>query len=1250
MDAFDLITPPGKDYVYDILPPSGLTNEAIMKDAFWGNKVSHKAFALTEDDTILSRMSYAALKGSWLDDYKIGTYAPFSPGTKGGGLIDDLPGDRGGSSMTENGINSIATYFHNALTYRIFSMSSTFTKNLSSTMTAGTKYKGVGDKEYTIKTAVMNDVNNWPGIYWGYMVNFLGIENREGKLTNTKSFSNKCLPEMTISTLGGSFDLGSALEGSGAVSSEDKTMEEMQKDILKKVYGLLSDGPNNYRDKLMKATQDSWVLSTHRAITGSWLGNVLSVSAGGGGTYASVVGYINTPNLNELPITSWILKDYMYIYVFLLLIMLVTLILLVLTNIRSVREGILIFILMCFVLMLPQYLLNNIINISNSFGNKIYSQRFNYWAITQHQQASKTLASATNSMDTLDATIAKSMQDAKNVYSSDAGVRIKWMAPKKDDQFSKLFNASSTSQSLTSNLTIFRWLFNSVLNQEEYVYSNSLTTYLYRPYNDIASTAKSSYAELSAVNLGRDAAVKSVMDWKNKDLNLPVYRFMKLVEPTKSKVSYAASQKTTIDLVKAYTTEPTNIAKIEDYRYWIMGNAGISKSIFRSNYESTAEAGISGSTDDKYANAYLLATESPFYYFYNVLNSRYKSVNGGFKNALLAKEVFTVKSQDASVNNAMRDFLDLEGLFTYVIPYLNEGNQYVYGWTNKYGRSVDGFDFASDTIGVNTQDSTLSTKYTDAQNKKEQLQNIWKMYTPWVDQMYSLGVYGKKVKIANKTVYVDDTINPGAYEVKGRPMIFSEADMYAKNYRVKDLSDVERRIQETLDTTYTDMLYLTNYYDFSDDVLLTAAAMMATFNFDREFSQSKFIGETVTIYPQSFELKNFNYDAFMRLALLNATGEPLMADQDLYTRILSKTSIFTGIIMLIKDLLGVFVIPGAKVVILLLMLILGLLVSVSCVISLPNKLAKLLWKHLGVPAIIFLVSNIAFAFVISMFMGEGLTSYVGSRTPSAGMTDPTIVLILMIITDCVYLFVMMKVLGMLTAAYKNFGISSFFGAVNIVAGAATSAMGSIKNTVGNALNRQAYRNDYNKMIGTVKGSGDGSASFGAGSSSSSHNSSDSVGSEYIKDKNNKNETSADESTSKDKNFKTDLEEKSKNIREDVKENKEGNADSPEKSARKKTIGERLVDISYAPRNGVKSATKPVRKAIYSAKIATGDYKNKVQEYEYSKIQDRIDSGTAGRKDYEKKQKLNNDVENRDKQLDKLKNTRAILNDNTSSKK
>jgi hypothetical protein len=321
-------------------------------------------------------------------------------------------------------------------------------------------------------------------------------------------------------------------------------------------------------------------------------------------------------------------------------------------------------------------------------------------------------------------------------------------------------------------------------------------------------------------------------------------------------------------------------------------------------------------------------------------------------------------------------------------------------------------------------------------------------------------------------------------------MIFSEADMSAKSYRVTDLTKVELKIQDTLDATYKDLMYLTNYYDFDDEVLITAAAMMATFNFNREFSDRKLLSESKILYPQNFELKNFNYDAFMRLMLINTTGEPLMSDKDLYTRILDKTSFFTGILLLMCDILAVVIIPTAKVVVLLLLLFLSIAISVSSVLTPPERLSRVLLKHLGLPSLIFLVSSIGFAFVISLFMGEGLTGYVGSRTPSVGVTDPTITMGLMVVVNCIYLFLLWKVFILLVSSIKSHITSSFFSAISVAALGATQITGNTLKGTAKALGkpfewgfkggeslhkRSKEKEEFNRAFGSSEGSSDNSS-------------------------------------------------------------------------------------------------------------------------------------------------------------------------------
>ena len=1112
--ALELLNPnSGRNLVMDVLPPATLSIKSVLRSAWYDPLVEairnlfgytgiagdDMSWGLTEYDNIISMMSL-----NILDDSK------FSITPINGNFFTGFKDDNGGGSFvgvdveytyessgetkkvtkksaTRTIENSISTLLSTALAYRFFSVNSYFINNMEPDMSGGVTSLIPGSSvesridpniKFAVETAVLNGVNNYPGIFWGYMVDLLNID--EDAITNNGyvRWKNNLLIAMPIESTSAGFNIGDALNSTGLVASEERTLEEMQEDIIKKVYGLLSDGPNSYRDKLIKSTQDSWIISTHRSITGSWMGNPLSVSAGGNNSYASVVGYINTPSLSEIPLTAWLLEDYLYVYMFFFLLVLVMVVLMVIAHVRSVREGVLILIMMAFVLLLPQFLVSSVINLSNSAGDRIYASRFNYWAITQHEQSYRTMLSAMSSGNELNYVIASNVQNLRNVYNTDVGVRVKWMAPKREDYFEDLFTSKSQGDVLSSSLTIFRWLFNSYFTQQEYVFDNPFATYLYRPYNAIASEAAASYERLSKygtdiVNLQQVSSM--ILSNQSPGVNVPDYRFSLFHKP-EGFIPYSDDQKRLIEMASVYPTPASGNYddKFNRYRFWPLLNRDVAKAIFNDQFVvDPTVSGLRGDTSNDFYQAYVLMTESPFYYFYNVFKMRYGSelLGTDFRNSLLEEEVFKVKNTgDPSVDGKLRDFLDLEGLFTYVIPYLQQGNEYVYQWTSKYGMDVESFDFSSVTDRSNLR---LSEDFEYQEKKKETLKNVWKLYAPWVDQIYDLGVTTQSIPFLNSKVLIEDTLNPAAYQLVGRPMIFSEADMAAKRYNFSQLTDIERRIQATLRSTYKDLMYLVNYRDFSDDVLITAAAMIATFNFNREFSEYRLLGESTILYPQNFELKNFNYDAFMRLLLLNSTGEPIMADKDLYVRVLENTSFFTGILLLLCDILAVYAIPAFKILALFLMLLLSFVIVLSCIIQPPNKIVSVVLKNLGLPALLFLIASISFAFVIALFMGEGVTAYVGGRLPSLGMTDPTVTMGLMVVVDLVYLYVLWRIVKMLLSSFKAHLATTILSTVALMA------------TVGSNMVNRAMRFGQNFLGKAGSGLAKGAVGLGGAAIASS---------------------------------------------------------------------------------------------------------------------------------------------------------------------
>lgn len=1028
--------------------------QMVPTDTKWFFDTGKKptGFGLTEADSSVTEASAYANKLTLFQKVTTKAEAPFGISGNSGFLSGvDSKGD----------YQRASALFYTLYSYRVFSMNSTYAKQLTG-KSSGESYTTPFGK-MTLKTGVANGVNHYPGMYWAYLSEMLGLTvNAEGQM-DVSGYSNPLLPSMTIDVLGGQMELGGTVGSEGIIESEEKTMEQMQKDIVKSIYSLLSDEQSPYRDKWIKSTQDGWIVSTHRAITNSWVGANFSISAGNSNSYASTVGYINSPGLSDLPLANVIIQDYMYIYFFLLLLVLISLIMMCITHMRTIRESIKVFIIMAFVLIAPQFLVGNVINMSNMVGDKVYSERFNYWAITQHQQA-LTNVSSTIAGDDMDSIINDNMQKATNVYAQDSGVRVKWMAPKKDDMFETMFGDGKASQTLQSNLTIFKWLFSSYVYQEELVYDDPLATYLYRPYNALATEAQTNFDSFMTTKPTRKDVMLQIDTYRQNVLGIPKYKYALFQKP-EGTIEYASDQKKLIDFVKPYKTVPTE-EEASQYRYWGLTSKDVTQGAFRSKY-ALEDAGVDVNEDDKDYKAFALNSESPYYYFYNVLKYRYStgSDDSSFKSALLRKEVFKVTdSPKPALNNTTRDFLDFEGLFTYVIPYHSQANDYVYGWTNIYGMSVDRYDFKD---GAQPEgDVDVMEKYQDEQAKKEALRKVWKMYTPWVDQLYSQDVYSKRVSIGSDTEYVEDTLNPASYDASGRAMVFSQADMMAKSYNYSDLTETEMRIQRVLDETYEDLMYLINYRDFNDEALLTAGAMMATFNFNREFSEVNILGESSMLYPQGFELKNFNYDAFLRLVLLNTTGEPVMADKDLYVRVLEKTSWVTGVVIIIKDILGVFVIPAFRLITLLLLFFLTLVFSIALFMATPDKMAKQVIVTLGVPSAIYLGANILFAYIVSIFMGEGMTGYIGSRSADLSLTDPTMTLIVLSLVDLAYITVLLFLIKFLVSSLKVQGKTSWSVFSSLVSGAMS--------TVSNGVRNRA------KGFGGSGGFGSGGSPYGGG--------------------------------------------------------------------------------------------------------------------------------------------------------------------------
>ena len=141
--------------------------------------------------------------------------------------------------------------------------------------------------------------------------------------------------------------------------------------------------------------------------------------------YATAVGYISTPLFSELPIAGWVLEHYSTVYILLMMITTTVLVVMMLTKMRTLPKAILVFITMSVVLVLPVELLNVGISWSNVIADKIYSDKFTYWAVVQQAEYYNNLAKSA---------------DAR---ASDCRAPCRWLYPQGTGSTSAGFSASN---------------------------------------------------------------------------------------------------------------------------------------------------------------------------------------------------------------------------------------------------------------------------------------------------------------------------------------------------------------------------------------------------------------------------------------------------------------------------------------------------------------------------------------------------------------------------------------------------------------------------------------------------------------------------------------------------------------------------------------------------------------------------------------------------------------------------------------
>lgn len=707
----------------------------------------------------------------------------------------------------------------------------------------------------------------------------------------------------------------------------------------------------------------------------------------------------------------------------------------------------------------------------------------------------------------------------QKVYSNQGteSVVLKWQAPKK---MASLMLSKQDNDTISGLSDAGRKMFlNTIGNSysgESYV-DNDESTYLYRSYLDISNFSRYIYRGIkegtrqSKKDLTNDiksnwtkslkSAVSNMSSVYEKDRNVGYCNKDDKNNSTEVKKTIRITVPMSSGIINDALGKKSKIKKLTLNNY-----VGINKNLFnfsiplfnkkegsvvdylKANTENGTEDELKQLESDakKYTEedfvglaAYGLYSENVFYYFsWDLYDTGLEPnlSNDGYKNLLLGNSnagyFYNTKG-----NGELKDFMDMRSLFTYIIPYLKQCNDVVHEWDDTYGLFLysgvpyDEGHWKDSSIKGNAE---MKQKYWHNLN----VARLYGLYCPWVDVMYECN-YAKSetVHALGNTYTITDPLDPASYP-KERPMIFSESEMQDYGLSRGDLTKAERLILDCNKGMEERMYELLNYYSFSDVTLNTAAAMNCAFEFNNTFSQNGIFTSNHNIYPQSYELADFSYDAFLRFILANTTGEDLTNQNNFYENIVVRSSTTTAIVMIILDIISCYILPAFKIFFIIAVFLASIFIIITTAFRVDpeQKFIRKVINGVVIPMIEFMAITVGFAYVISLFMGVGSNAVTQTNKPSIQMGDPVVVMFAMIAIDIIVLILYYRVLKNVCTEIKSCAKASG----NFVAGVTGGTLGVVAGMVAASTLGRAVSSGVG---GTTGGSSGNVSSDGTGSSS-----------------------------------------------------------------------------------------------------------------------------------------------------------------------
>lgn len=451
---------------------------------------------------------------------------------------------------------------------------------------------------------------------------------------------------------------------------------------------------------------------------------------------------------------------------------------------------------------------------------------------------------------------------------------------------------------------------------------------------------------------------------------------------------------------------------------------------------------------------YLWSTESPAHYFYQVLKDTV-NIDGFSKNlAGMAAELQGYYDTDEKTgeekhrsfmrlvksgsdgDGAIRDFLDLEELFTNVMPYMYT-TQIIAGGN-------------SSTNGVLGE--AKMPNYAVYKNNY----SAWLYRCNWVTKMYDYGMFTDSAKVMTadgKRVEVGSPVLPQSYPAD-RPMVFSEAQMLENGLSEGDLSYVELKllnVNKRVERKWTEMLNFVNQPGMTKEVLIRQMAIDAMLIFNEEMAPDNNINSSRALYPTTIDLRSVSFDSVMKLIMVSSTKNSKYITGDTMKEVIADSDIISSLLLLADAWCCNFLLTALRNVVLGVLFFLGLF---GLLINLLNDRRAKIRVAGGFAAnnVVFMGLTFIYYSVFELMINlSNADSVLTTQSVNVNVGVPTIKLLIILMISAFYLLACGKLIIFVVNHYSDMGFEVYAGIAGMMTERVGGAMGHLGERLGGPL-------------------------------------------------------------------------------------------------------------------------------------------------------------------------------------------------------